>query len=186
MRGGVSPSRVYLPDGPWETVLQYLLYRYSHLPEGLLEQRISRGDIVDSNGTPISIHSPYKSHQWLWYYREVENEAKVPFDLPIIYINEHIVVVDKPHFLASIPGGRYLRETVVVRLRDKLNCPYISPIHRLDRDTAGVMVLSRSPAQRGLYQSMFQNHKVNKIYEAVAEYRPDQIGRASCRESGER
>lgn len=165
---GVAPSRVFLPPGPWVTVLQYLEQRYHHLPAGLLAARMAKGDIVDSQGRPQAVDQPYQSNQWLWYYREVENEPTVPFPLVVLFRDEFLVAVDKPHFLATAPAGRYLRETVLTRLRRDLNLPDISPIHRLDRETAGVMVFCVNPAYRGAYQTLFQRREVTRVYEAVA------------------
>ncbi len=173
MRDGVAPSRVFLPPGPWRTVLEYLESRYHHLPEGLLRRRLARGDIVDAAGRAQGVEEPYVANQWLWYYREVENEPIVPFDLPVLYADDHIVVVDKPHFLASTPAGRHVRETVLTRLRRDLSLPALSPIHRLDRETAGIMVLCAEPAHRGAYQTLFQRREVVKVYEAVAPWRGD-------------
>lgn len=172
MRDGVAPSRVYLAPGPWATVLDFLHERYAHLPPGLLQDRLARGEIVDGQGRPVRTDTPYRPHQWLWYYRQVHDEPRVPFELPVLYQDERLVVVDKPHFMASTPGGRYLRETVLSRLRDALDLPDLSPIHRLDRDTAGVLMLCASRRHRGMYQSLFQRQEVGKEYEAIAPQAP--------------
>lgn len=169
---GVAPSRVYLPVGPWATVLEFLLQRYPHLPPGHLQRRLQRGDIVDSRGMPQAVSTVYTPNQWLWYYREVPPEPKLPFDLPIVFADSALVVVDKPHFLASTPGGRYLHETALTRLRRDLDMPTLSPIHRLDRETAGLMVFCADPALRGAYQTLFQRREVHKVYEAVAPWQP--------------
>lgn len=132
-----------------------------------------RGDIVDAQGLAQSISAPYQANQWLWYYREVPDEHTVPFDLPILYADDGLVVADKPHFLASTPGGRYLKETALVRLRRRLELPELSPVHRLDRDTAGIILFCTDPARRGAYQTLFQRREVYKEYEAVAPWRTD-------------
>lgn len=171
VREGVAPSRVYMVPGPWTTVYDFLVERFRHLPEEILRQRLENGDIVDEKGVPQYAHTPYSAHRWLWYYREVPDEPRIPFDLEVLYSDERIVVVDKPHFLASIPGGRHLRETVLTRLRDRFDLPQLTPIHRLDRDTAGVMLFCLDPASRGGYQRLFQSREVIKVYEAVAPWR---------------
>lgn len=168
MRNGVAPSRVHLPSGPWRSVLEFLLDRFPHMPPDILRARLARGDIVDEAGVAQTLHSPYQPLRWLWYYREVPTEARVPFELPVLFRDSHLVVVDKPHFLASIPGGRYLQETALTRLRDELGLPLLSPIHRLDRDTAGVLLFCADAHSRGAYQSLFQTRQVQKEYEAVA------------------
>jgi len=104
----------------------------------------------------------------IYYYREVEDEALIPFDEVILYRDEHLLVVDKPHFLPVIPSGSYLHETLLVRLRQKLQLEHLTPIHRLDRETAGVMLFSINPASRGDYQLLFEHREVSKTYEALA------------------
>ena len=173
MRAGVGPSRVYLPDGNWATLLDFMLERFPHVPPDMLHARLARGDIVDAAGLAQHPDSPYRARRWLWYYREVPAEAPVPFDSPVLFRDELLVAVDKPHFLASIPGGRYLRETALTRLRRDLGLPELSPLHRLDRDTAGVLVFCVLPENRGAYQALFQTREVEKEYEALAPLHAD-------------
>ena len=173
VRDGVAPSRVYLPPGPWVLLKDFLLQRFAHLPPDILLDRLARGDIVDEAGVAQTPDSPYKARGWLWYYRDVPTETPVPFDLPVLFRDESLVVVDKPHFLASIPGGRYLKETALVRLRQSLNLPELSPVHRLDRDTAGVLLFCVDPERRGAYQALFQSRSVHKVYEAIAPLRSE-------------
>lgn len=171
VRNGVDPSRVHLPPGPWLNLLDFLLQRFPHMSPDILRARLARGDIVDEAGVAQTLDSPYQPLRWLWYYREVPAETRVPFDLPVLFRDSRLVVVDKPHFLASIPGGRYLQETALIRLRDELDLPLLSPIHRLDRDTAGVLLFCADAASRGAYQALFQTRDVQKEYEAVAGLR---------------
>lgn len=170
VREGVAPSRVFLPPGPWETVLEFLEARYHHLPEGLLRTRMARGDIVDSAGRPQAVDEPYRPRQWLWYYREAPDEPILPEALPVLFQDALLVVVDKPHFLATAPAGRHVRDTVLTRLRRDLGLPRLTPIHRLDRETAGVLVFCADPASRGAYQTLFQRREVARVYEAVAPW----------------
>ncbi|MBB5214808.1 pseudouridine synthase [Parapusillimonas granuli] len=171
VRDGVGPSRVYLPDGPWRSLLDFLAERFPHVPPEILRERLARGDIVDRAGRPQRGEAAYAPGRWLWYYREVPGEAPLPFDLPVLFRDEHLVAVDKPHFLASTPGGRYLRETALTRLRRALDMPWLTPLHRLDRETAGVLLFCAHPDHRGAYQSLFQSRRVFKEYEAVAPLR---------------
>lgn len=173
VRRGVAPSRVHLPPGEWPLLLDFLKERFRHIPPDILRARLERGDIVDQDGTVQTLTSPYRALHWLWYYREVPDEVTVPFDLPVLFRDDRLVAVDKPHFLASTPGGRYLRETALIRLRTHLNLPLLSPLHRLDRDTAGVLLFCVDPQYRGAYQSLFQHRNVQKEYEAIAPLRDD-------------
>lgn len=168
VKEGVAPSRVWLAPGPWRYMGQFIIERFKHVAKDDLLMRLQRGDIVTSTGKAIHYHTPYQAQQWLWYYRHVENEVSVPFEMPILFVNERIVVVDKPHFLASTPGGQYLKHTALTRVRQLFNDASITPIHRLDRETAGVLVFCRQPRYRGTYQRLFQDHLVDKSYEAIA------------------
>jgi len=172
-RDGVAASRLYLPDGPWRVLGDFLPGRFPHIPPVILAARLAAGDIVDSDGVAQRADSPYRPRSWLWYYREAPAEACLPFDLPILFMDDRLIVVDKPHFLASIPGGRHVHETALTRLRRTLDCALITPLHRLDRDTAGVLVFCRDPTARGAYQTLFQSRRVRKQYEALAPVRED-------------
>ncbi|WP_454008577.1 pseudouridine synthase [Alcaligenes phenolicus] len=169
-RGGVSPSKVWCPRGPWLLLEEFLLERFPHVSPEVLLDRLARGDILDQDGVPQHFGSPYQPDRWLWYFRMVENEAVVPFDMPVLYADERLIAVDKPHFLATTPGGRYLYETALTRLRRDFGEDGISPIHRLDRETAGILLFCRDPAARGAYQSLFQQGGIEKEYEAVAPF----------------
>ena len=172
-RDGIPPSRVYLTRGPWKTLLEFLCERFPRIPPAVLRQRLQAGEIVDDHGAAQAPDSAYVPERWLWYYREVPDEAAVPFALEILYRDASLIAVDKPHFLASTPGGRYLRETALTRLREQLALPHLSPMHRLDRETAGVLLFCADPAKRGAYQALFQSREVRKEYEAWAPWRAD-------------
>ena len=92
--------------------------------------------------------------------------------MDVLYEDERIIVVDKPHFLATMPRGMWYRETALIRLRERLGEPDITPAHRLDRMTAGVLVFVRDPACRGAYQMLFQNKQATKVYECLASCAP--------------
>ncbi|TPF96564.1 23S rRNA pseudouridylate synthase [Bifidobacterium sp. UTCIF-39] len=100
------------------------------------------------------------------------DEHDIPFDFTVLYEDERIIVIDKPHFLPTTPRGMWYRSTALIRLREQYGEPQITPAHRLDRDTAGVVVFVRDPAARGRYQMLFQEHRTVKAYECVAPSQP--------------
>lgn len=169
-RDGVTPSKVWCPRGPWRTLDDFLLERFPHVSPALLRERLARGDILDGEGRVQQSGSHYQPDRWLWYFRMVEDERPVPFEMPILHADERLIAVDKPHFLATTPGGRYLLETALTRVRRHFGEDGISPLHRLDRETAGILLFCRDPALRGAYQSLFQQGRVDKEYEAVAPF----------------
>ncbi len=187
MRYGVSASRVWLPKtgdykngtekyGEWKTILEFLIERFPFISKEILQDRMSRGDIVNQDGTVFTPESKYQAETFLFYYREIPNEAEIPFKEKILYKDENIIVVDKPHFLPVSPSGRYVRESLLARLKHHYQLEEISPIHRLDRETAGVMLYSCNKEIRGDYQTLFQKKLVDKTYEAIASIPPENSG----------
>jgi tRNA pseudouridine32 synthase/23S rRNA pseudouridine746 synthase len=149
---------------------------------------MAKGQVVDETGLPLNPGSPYRVGACIFYYRELERELRIPFVECVLYQDEHILVVDKPHFLPVIPSGRFLHETLLVRLKKKGKLEQLVPIHRIDRETAGVVMFSLNPATRGLYASLFHDRKVKKVYEALAHTLPGlslPVTRRSRIEAGE-
>ncbi len=172
-RDGVAPSFAWLPAGEWPNLLAYMVARFPHVGEAVLLGRFARGELVDDAGAALQPDQAYRAGSRIWYYREVPPETPVPFEEVVLFRDDYLLVVDKPHFLSTIPAGRFLRETLLVRLRHKLGLPHLTPIHRLDRETAGVVVFCLHPPSRGGYQKLFERRAVQKVYEAIAPYRAD-------------
>lgn len=126
------------------------------------------GDVVDVDGRPVDLGAPVRRPIPVYVYRGLPDEPPVPFDLPILHRDADLVVVDKPHFLATMPRGRHVRETALVRLRRELGNDHLAPAHRLDRLTAGVLMFTAVPAVRSAYQSLFADRAVRKEYRALA------------------
>ncbi|MDN5668093.1 MAG: pseudouridine synthase [Renibacterium salmoninarum] len=174
VRNGVNATRLRLPDaGPWATAMDYVLDRFDHVdPQGIIE-RFERGEVQGLGGVPITPRTPLGEHTFLWYYRELPVETRLPVELSVLHQDDDLLVVDKPHFLPTTPGGRYVAESALVRLRILLELPDLVPIHRLDRMTAGVLLFAVNPKTRGRYQLLFERREVRKSYQAVAPVRPD-------------
>ncbi|MDL2284920.1 pseudouridine synthase [Oxalobacter sp. OttesenSCG-928-P03] len=170
---GISPSCVFLPEGQWATCADFLAERFPAISIKEWQARITEGQVFDAEGKCIELHQPYRHGSLLYYYRRLPSETAIPFSETILYQDEWIVVADKPHYLPVIPAGRYLEETLLVRLKRRTHIETLSPIHRIDRETAGIVVFSVRPETRSLYQTLFYNRSVEKHYEAIAPYRPD-------------
>ena len=169
VRDGVGATRLHVPlTGEWPTVAAYMIERFFHLEPQRLLERFDRGDIVTADGSPVARDAPLGSVEFVWYYREPAVETRIPFEVEILHQDDHLVVVDKPHFLPTTPGGKFLQNSALVRLRNLLGNPDLAPIHRLDRPTAGLLMFSTRPATRGAYQLLFENRRVEKVYEAVS------------------
>lgn len=174
VRNGVNATRMRMPEeGPWATAMDYVLEKFGHVdPAGIVE-RFERGEVKALGGEIVTPTTPLNEHLFIWYYRELPVEQRLPVELSILHQDEHLVVVDKPHFLPTTPGGMYVQESALVRLRVLLDQPDLVPIHRLDRMTAGVLLFSANPQTRGKYQLMFEKRRIEKTYRAVAPVRED-------------
>jgi tRNA pseudouridine32 synthase / 23S rRNA pseudouridine746 synthase len=176
MRDGVSPSCVALPrmrQPPWPTLLDYLCERLPAVDRAEWQQRLDSGEVVGEDGQPLPPDHPYENGARVYYWRRLALEPEIPFEETVLFRDEHLVVADKPHFLPVTPGGRYVQQTLLVRLKRRLGLPDLSPLHRLDRETAGLVVFSVRPQDRDAYQRLFRERRIHKVYEAIAPVRPE-------------
>ena len=134
---------------------------------------MQQGLVADEFGVAVTPERPYPSHMRVYYYRALEDEPRIPFEETVLYQDEHLVVADKPHFLPVTPSGPYLQETLLVRLKKRLGLDALVPIHRIDRETAGLVLFSVQASERNAYQALFRNRTVTKHYEAMAPWRND-------------
>jgi tRNA pseudouridine32 synthase / 23S rRNA pseudouridine746 synthase len=171
LRDGVAASRVGVGDGRFPTLLAFLQARFPAVADW--PARLARGDVLDAAGHALAAGAPCAAGSLLWYWRDPPPEPRVPFEIEVLHRDEHLVVVDKPHFLPVIPSGRHLRETVLVRLRRQLGIAALAPMHRLDRETAGVLVFTVRAQDRAAYHALLRERDVHKVYEAIAPWRGD-------------
>lgn len=177
----MKPSKLYLPHEKsfmGGRLIDYLAAHFSHISLANWQRRFDSGLISLERGEPLKHDSPYLAGQTILYYRQVENEPIIPFEPSIIHLDEHLLVVDKPHFLPVTPSGHYVSQTLLAKLRNHPNLQQlavndISPLHRLDKDTAGVMLLSVNPSSRACYHALFADRHIHKTYHAIAPTRSD-------------
>ena len=173
-RSGVPASTVHLPHGEWTTVLDALCARFAAIPRHQWLDRMQRGRVLDANGEPIDAGRAYLRGMRVLYFREVADEVKIPFTETVLHVDEHLVIADKPHFLPVMPAGIYVRETLLTRLIERLGKPDLVPLHRIDRGTAGLVMLSCNRDTRAQYQALFRQRRIHKYYEASAPALPEQ------------
>ncbi|WP_258806058.1 RluA family pseudouridine synthase [Pseudarthrobacter sp. NS4] len=173
VRDGVNATRLRLPgEGPWDTAMDYMMHRWGHIDPQGIEDRFDAGEIVGEGGIRLDRSTPLQDHTFIWYYRTLPPETRIPVDISILHQDGHLLVVDKPHFLPTTPGGTYIQESALVRLRNQFGLPDLIPMHRLDRMTAGVLLFSTNPQTRGKYQVLFEKRQVQKEYECVSAAEP--------------
>lgn len=163
VRDGLAPARLRLHGG---SVLEEFRRRFGS------GAKVIAGEVVTVDGTVVDETTVLSAGAHVYCYRDLPDEVEVPFGLPILYRDDDIVVVDKPHFLATMPRGGHVVQTALVRLRRDLGLPELSPAHRLDRLTAGVLLFTARREVRGRYQTMFARGEMDKTYLAVAEGNP--------------
>lgn len=172
-RDGVSASTVATPSGPWASMLDFLAERIPAVSRDDWAARMARGEVLDARGQPLPPAAPFQAQTRLHYWRSLPFEHPVPFEEGIVFQDEWLVVADKPHFLPVTPKGRYVQETLLVRLKRRTGIDTLVPMHRIDRETAGLVVFTVQPHTRHAYQSLLREHRIEKVYEAIAPWRPD-------------
>jgi tRNA pseudouridine32 synthase/23S rRNA pseudouridine746 synthase len=168
VRDGVGPSQVALPAGGWPSMLDFLVERFPAICADEWRARMAQGDVVDQLGRSVAAQQPYQAHGKLYYYRTVPDETPNAAQAAVLFEDELLVVADKPHFLPVTPSGDYLQETLLIRLRRQLRLDALTPLHRLDRETAGVVLFAKQPTTCASYHTLFLEREVTKTYQAIA------------------
>jgi tRNA pseudouridine32 synthase/23S rRNA pseudouridine746 synthase len=170
---GISPypSTVTMPkaERPHPTILGFLCTRFPAVPQESWEKRISEGKVLDDEASPITPDTGYAPGKRIFYFREVRDEPVIPFREKILFRDDELLVACKPHFLPVTPGGRYVDECLLNRLRESTGIEELAPLHRIDRETAGIVLFSVNKETRGLYGELFRTGNVEKTYEALSE-----------------
>lgn len=168
MLDGIPASQFQLPPGPWSTVLEALCACFAGVDAATWRDRFARGRVLDAEGRALDASAAYRLGAEILYFREVADEPVIPFAETVVHADAHVVVACKPHFLPVVPAGAYVRETLLTRLVQRLDNPALVPLHRIDRETAGLVLFSANPATRGIYQALFRERCIRKHYLAVA------------------
>lgn len=179
-KNGIDPIQLILPlveELPAEltpnnatpaTIADYLIARFYPNDPQIIHARFNTGEVRLDDGTILTGDSPYMPGERIWYFRELADEPQLPSDMPVLYEDEHVLAIDKPHFLPTTPRGSYIAQTALTKLRVREQNPLLIPIHRLDRPTAGVLLFAKTVEARRPFQMMFQHRQVSKTYRAVA------------------
>jgi tRNA pseudouridine32 synthase/23S rRNA pseudouridine746 synthase len=166
-----QPSVVTMPaaEKPYPSIVEFLCRTFPAISRNQWMERIRQGKVLDNQGHSINTETMYSPSQRIFYFREVENEPVIPFAEQILFQDDELLVACKPHFLPVIPGGRFVEECLLNRLRNRTGITELAPLHRLDRETAGIVIFSVNPKTRGLYHELFMHGKVAKTYHALTE-----------------
>ncbi|MEL4177305.1 pseudouridine synthase [Roseateles sp. PN1] len=173
LRNGVAASALACPAGHWATLLDFLSERLPRVSRADWLARLQAGEVLDAEGQVLPATAPYRASSRIYYWRHLAQEPQIPFEAEILFQDEYVLVADKPHFLPVLPAGRYVQQTLLTRLRQATGLAELTPAHRIDRETAGLVLFSLKPATRGAYQNLFRDRAVSKVYEAIAPFRPE-------------
>ena len=149
-------------------LLEGLCARFPQITREVWLDRFARGLVQDASGCVVAVDAPYREGMEGRYFREVHDEPRIPFEARVVFADGHLVVADKPHFLPVAPAGRFVWETLLSRLKAELGNPAMVPLHRIDRETAGLVLFSANAETRAAYQILFQQRAIHKTYEAIA------------------
>ena len=163
-----SRSQVIVPAGINGDLLDFLSSRFPHISNDQWHARFEQGLVQRDDGSAWSSTQPATAGLRVYYFRSVEQEPVIQSPAHILFQDEHIVVADKPHWLPVTPSGKYVTQTLLHRMKQQTGLSDLSPIHRIDRDTAGLVVFSVKANERGAYQALFRDRLVHKKYWAVA------------------
>lgn len=170
LRDGVSASALACPAGAWGSLLEFLCERLPTVSRADWLLRLAAGEVLDERGQVLPADAPYRPGRRIYYWRWLAQEAAIPFEAQILFQDEFLLVADKPHFLPVVPAGRYVQQTLLTRLKQATGLETLTPAHRIDRETAGLVLFSIQPQTRGAYQNLFRDRQVRKVYEAIAPF----------------
>ena len=172
-RNGVGPSCVSLPAGPWSNVLDFLVDRMPDISREEWAERLAHQLVLNEAAEPVAATQPYTPHTKLYYYRHIANEPVLPDKASIVFEDDHLIVADKPHFMPVTPAGRYVQQSLLVQLKHLTGNDDLVPLHRIDRETAGLVMFGKRPQDRDAYHALFRDKEMHKVYHALAAFRPE-------------
>ena len=171
MRNGVSASVVSVPQGA-PHLLDFLAQRMPGISRNEWAERLTQGLVLHEDGQAALPHQRCQPGLRLYYYRHLADEPVLPFQAQVLFEDEHLLVVDKPHLMPVTPTGRYVQQSLLVQLKRQTGCADLVPLHRIDRETAGLVLLGKRPLERDTYHALFRDHQIHKTYHAVAAHSP--------------
>jgi tRNA pseudouridine32 synthase/23S rRNA pseudouridine746 synthase len=172
-RNGVGASVVSVPAGTWPSLLDFLAERMPGIQRSEWAQRIQQGLVLQENGHSVLPDQACRTGQRFFYYRNVTNEPLLPMQAKVLYQDDHLLVADKPHFMPVTPSGPYVQQSLLVQLKSLTGCADLVPLHRIDRETAGLVLFGKRLHERDAYHALFRDKQIHKTYHAVAAFKPD-------------
>jgi len=170
---GVSASVVAVPAGHWPNLLDFLAQRMPGIPREEWAQRVRQGLVLQENGQCAQVDQACQPGQRFFYYRNVADEPRLPMQAAVLFEDDHLLVADKPHFMPVTPSGPYVQQCLLVQLKRLTGHADLVPLHRIDRETAGLVLFGKRLNERDAYHALFRDHRIHKTYHAVAAHCPE-------------
>jgi tRNA pseudouridine32 synthase/23S rRNA pseudouridine746 synthase len=153
-------------------LLDFLVERLPDISRSEWLQRFDDQLVLDESAQPVAATQAYTPHTQLFYYRHIANEPMLPSKASIVFEDEHLIVADKPHFMPVTPAGRYVQQSLLVQLKHLTGNDDLVPLHRIDRETAGLVMFGKRLQDRDAYHALFRDKAMQKVYEGVAAFNP--------------
>jgi len=160
---GYCYRHVLRSDAAEYSIASYMAAHFSHSSESQWTERLRDGQIVLNDQIASGSERLHAGQVLLWN-RPAWHECSTPQQYSIIYSDKHILAVDKPSGLPTIPGGGYFANTLLNLVR--LSFPEARPVHRLGRATSGIVLFALSPMVASNLSKNWQ--QVHKAYQALA------------------
>ena len=170
---GVSASVVAVPAGHWPNLLDFLAQRMPGIPRSEWAQRLAQGLVLQESGQSAQAEQACQVGQRFFYYRNVVDEPRLPMQAAALFEDDHLLVADKPHFMPVTPSGPYVQQCLLVQLKRLTGHADLVPLHRIDRETAGLVLFGKRLYERDAYHALFRDHRIHKTYHAVAAHLPE-------------
>jgi 23S rRNA pseudouridine1911/1915/1917 synthase len=148
------------------TLLSHLATVYPHsTPQGW-QQKLSNGEVT-LNGVTATGSEAVASGQILVWHRPPWIEPDAPRHFEVLFEDRHLLAVNKPSGLPTLPGGGFMENTLL-RLVQK-QTPNANPVHRLGRATSGIVLFAKTPQAAATLFANWNTPKIQKIYRALAQ-----------------
>ena len=174
-RNGVGASVVSVPAGTWPSLLDFLAERMPAIQRSEWAQRLQQGLVLQEDGQSALPDQACQAGQRFFYYRNVTDEPVLSLQARTVFEDDHLLVADKPHFMPVTPSGPYVQQSLLVQLKRLTGCADLVPLHRIDRETAGLVLFGKRLHERDAYHALFRDKQIHKTYHAVAAFKPDLV-----------
>jgi 23S rRNA pseudouridine1911/1915/1917 synthase len=137
-------------------------------------QKIIKLSAYNAKGDRVRANDRVREGQEIFLWRPPWDETEVPTSIPVLYEDEYFLAVNKPANLPVHPSARYHRNTLIMMLQAARPNEFVSLAHRIDRETSGVLLVSKTRACDRALKRMFQRRDgVHKQYTAITWGVPD-------------